>query len=138
MAGELTLRVITPDEIVLDTTASAVRVPAVDGSMGILNGHAHMVAALDMGPLTYNEGGQEQQLFVSGGFAEVRDNTVRVVTEAGERVDQIDDTRAKEAEQRARQRLDEARKAGRSNQIDLLRAQASLRRALTRQKMRRS
>lgn len=135
MAGELTLRVITPDEIVLDTTASAVRVPAVDGSMGILNGHAHMVAALDIGPLSYSEGAEEKQLFVSGGFAEVRDNTVRVVTEAGEKTEQIDAQRAQEAERRARQRLDEARKASGTTQIDLLRAEASLRRALTRQKM---
>ena len=45
MAEELTLRVITPDRIVLDTTASSIRLPGIDGSMGVLRGHAAMVAA---------------------------------------------------------------------------------------------
>src|SRR5262249_44068174 len=108
MAGKLTLRVITPDRIVLDTPADAVRVPAVDGSMGFLPRHAHLVAALDLGVLLWREGGKEQTLFVSGGFVEVKEDTVRVVSEAGERPADIDVTRAREAEQRARERLDKA------------------------------
>ena len=127
MAGELTLRVITPDSIVLDTTASAVRIPAVDGSMGVLPGHAQMVAALDMGLMTYRAGGKDEALFVSGGFVEVRDNTVRIVSEAGERPEDIDEERAREAEARARQRIEEGRAIG--SQIDILRAELSLRRA---------
>ena len=39
MADSITLRVITPEKIVLDTTASAVQIPAIDGSMGILPRH---------------------------------------------------------------------------------------------------
>ena len=81
--AELTLRLITPDHIVLDTQASRVQVPAIDGLMGILPRHASLVTALDVGPLTYESGGKEESIFVSGGFAEVRDNTVRIVSEAG-------------------------------------------------------
>ena len=130
MAAELTLRVITPDRIVLDTTASSVRIPAVDGSMGILSGHAPMVAALDMGMLTFQSGGKDEAIFVSGGFVEVSDNTVRVVSEAGERPEEIDEERARDAEQRARTRIEEGRVSG--VQIDILRAQFSLRRAQAR------
>jgi len=129
MAGEITLRVITPDRIVLDTTASSVRIPAVDGSMGILPRHAQMVAALDVGLLLYRHGSEESALFVSGGFVEVKDNTVRVVSEAGERPEEIDEERAREAEARARQRIEEGR---RDVQIDVLRAEISLRRAQAR------
>jgi len=118
MAEDLTLRVITPDHIVLDTPASSVKVPGVDGLMGILPRHAQMITALDVGLLTYTHDGKEHTIFVSGGFAEVRQNTVRVVSEAGEEPDEIDADRAGKSE------------------VDLLRAEAALRRALMRQKAR--
>ena len=130
MAGKLTLRVITPDRIVLDTQAEAVRVPALDGSMGFLPRHAHLVAALDMGALAWREGGKEQTLFVSGGFVEVKQDTVRVVSEAGERPAEIDVERARDAEKRARERLDQSRQP--DSDIDVLRAELALRRALGR------
>jgi F-type H+-transporting ATPase subunit epsilon len=130
VAGELTLRVITPDRIALDTTADSVVFPGVDGLIGVLPMHAAMVAAVEAGPLTYTSGGKEQTLFVAGGFAEVRDNTVRFVTQAGELAKEIDQGRAREAEARARERLEQAR-AGKAD-IDTLRAEAALRRALMR------
>ncbi len=128
---QLTLRVIKPEAIVLDTEVDSVRVPGVDGSIGILPRHAHMVAALDIGLVRYRQRGQESLIFVSGGFAEVRSNTVRVVCEAGERPEEIDEERARAAEARARARLDEGRGAS-EEQIDLLRAELALRRALFR------
>jgi F-type H+-transporting ATPase subunit epsilon len=130
MAGQLTLRVITPDAIVLDTRADAVRVPALDGSMGFLPRHANLVAALDVGVLTWREGGKDQSLFVSGGFVEVKADTVRVVSEAGERPADIDVERARSAEKRARERLDQGRETG--VVLDLLRAELALRRAQAR------
>jgi F-type H+-transporting ATPase subunit epsilon len=136
MADDLTLRIITPEKIVLDTTASSIKVPASDGLMGILPRHASMITALDVGLLSYTHEGKGEEIFVSGGFAEVRQNTVRVVSEAGECPDEIDEERAKLAEKRSRERLDEAHGAGRS-QVDVLRAEASLRRALVRLKVRR-
>jgi len=130
MTGKLTLRVITPDKIVLDTQAEMVRVPAIDGSMGFLPHHAQLVSALDMGLLHWREAGQMHTLFISGGFVEVKQDTVRVVSEAGERPADIDVARAKEAEKRARERLDQG--SGTGGPIDLLRAELALRRALGR------
>jgi len=128
MAGELTLRVITPDAIVIDTPASYVRIPGADGSLGILPRHAGMVSALDTGLLHYKHDGKERLVFVSGGFAEVRGNTVRIVSEAGELPEDIDEDRAKEAEKRARERLAVRGKGG-VPQVDVLRAEMALRRA---------
>lgn len=135
MADGLTLRIITPQKIVLDTAVSSVKVPGVDGLIGILPRHAGMVTALDIGLLHYDEGGQKKSIFVSGGFAEVRNNTVRVVSEAGERPEEIDEERAKLAEERARKRMEEARKIDGAT-IDLLRAELSLRRARMRLRVR--
>ncbi len=131
MSGALTLRVITPDRIALDTQVQSVRVPGADGQIGILPRHAAMVAELDPGVLRYRAEGQEQVLFISGGFAEVRGETVRVVTEAGERAEEIDETRARAAEARARERLVAGRAAS-GEPIDELRAEAALRRAMMR------
>jgi len=130
MAAELTLRVITPEEILLETTASSIRFPALDGSMGVLSRHSDMVAALDAGELRYQSSGSSESLFVSGGFAEVRGDTVRIVSEVGEGAGEIDVERARAAEKRARERLAEKR-SGISG-VDLARAQSSLRRALMR------
>ncbi|MCZ6597103.1 MAG: ATP synthase F1 subunit epsilon [Planctomycetota bacterium] len=131
MGGELTLRVITPDRIVFDETASSVTIPALDGSIGILPRHAPMVAALDTGVLSFVHEGEEKHAFVSGGFAEVRGDTVRLVTQAGELADEIDEQRVRQAEERASERMEEGR-ASKVATIDLLRAEASLRRAFWR------
>lgn len=135
MPGQLTLRVLTPEKIVADQVVESVRLPGLDGSIGVLPRHAHMVAALQEGLLRYRAGGMEADLFVAGGFAEVRDNTVRVLTGASERVADIDLQRAREAEQRARERLAQRGTGGRLDEIDFLRAEAALRRALMRMQL---
>jgi len=94
-----------------------------------------MVTALDAGELLYSANGGEQALFVSGGFAEVRDDTVRVLTSAGEAPSEIDEERAKEAESRARERLAMSREAVQRDAVDMARARASLQRAMARIKM---
>jgi len=136
----LTLRIISPDRVVLDEQVDSVRLPGVDGSFGILARHAPMIAAIVPGVLHYRQGGAEKLLFVSDGFCEVGQNVVRVVAEAGEKPSEIDEARAKEAEQRARERLSrprEVRDHAMTGQeaIDLLRAEEALRRALKRQEV---
>jgi len=135
MSGPITLRVITPERVVMDTTCVSVTFPALDGSMGVLKGHAPLVAALGVGELAFRDGaGQESGLFVAGGFAEVRDDVVRVVTEASEPPTAIDLERASEAAVRARKRLEEFQSI-KGEDFDLLRAQYALQRALTRQRL---
>jgi|688.fasta_scaffold02830_21 F-type H+-transporting ATPase subunit epsilon len=133
MAASLTLRVITPERIVLDAEVSSISIPATDGGIGILPRHAPMIAALDTGLLRYKLGGKSHVMFVSGGFCEVRGATVRIVTEAGERPEEIDEERVKEAEQRARERL-RSGQVTEGEPLDLLRAEAALRRAMWRMK----
>lgn len=138
--AQLTLRVITPEKIAVDTTVESVRLPLLDGSAGVLPRHAPMIAALDIGRLFFRTpGGPEQEMFVAGGFAEVRGDTVRVVTQAGERPEEIDEARALEAEKRARERLDRRMApAGSGEPLDALRAEAALKRALFRLRTKRS
>ena len=129
MAGALTLRVITPDRVLLDTTVDSVKLPTLDGSVGILKDHAPMVAAIGAGELSF--AGSEEDMFVSGGFAEVRGNTVRVVTDVSEPLSEIDVERAQRAAERARKRLEQFESAD-GGKLDVLRARGSLMRAMMR------
>ena len=129
MAGALTLRVITPDRVLLDTTADSVTFPTLDGSVGILKDHAPMVVAIGVGELSF--AGGEEDMFVSGGFAEVRGNTVRVVTDVSEPLSEIDVERAQRAAERARKRLEEFESVD-GEKLDVLRARGSLMRAMMR------
>ena len=138
MAEELTLRVITPERMVVDTPATSVQIPAIDGSMGVFPRHAAMVAALDSGLMTYSVGGETHSVFVAGGFADVRDNTLRILTPAGEPPEEIDEERAREAEARARERLKPRRTDMTADEaaVDIVRANAALHRAIMRLKVR--
>ena len=76
----LNVSVISPEAILYEGTADSVVAPAYDGEVGILTGHAPMMALLGKGVLRLGgEGGQ--RFNVDGGFLQVVDNTVRVVTE---------------------------------------------------------
>jgi F-type H+-transporting ATPase subunit epsilon len=77
----LRLRVLSPARTVFDGEAAAVTLPAFDGEWGILPNHAPMVAELAVGCLrvTKPDGGGEA-FAVRGGFAQVRDNVVTVLT----------------------------------------------------------
>jgi F-type H+-transporting ATPase subunit epsilon len=135
MSGPITLRVVTPERVVLDTTVTSVIFPGLDGSTGVLKGHAPLVAALGVGELAFrDEAGQVTGLFVAGGFAEVRNDTVRIVTEASEPPTEIDLERAEEAAKRARKRIEEFQGVP-GDDFDLTRAEYALQRALTRQRL---
>ena len=76
----LNVSVISPEAILYEGTTDSIVAPAYDGEVGILTGHAPMMALLGKGVLRLGgEGGQ--RFNVDGGFLQVVDNTVRVVTE---------------------------------------------------------
>ncbi|MDQ4081114.1 MAG: F0F1 ATP synthase subunit epsilon [Gemmatimonadota bacterium] len=77
----LHVSVISPERTLFDGEATQVVAPAYDGEVGILTGHAPMMALLGRGILRVSEGGGERRFTVEGGFLQVVDNRVRVVTE---------------------------------------------------------
>ena len=80
----LTVSVISPEAVLFEGTSESVVAPAYDGQVGILTGHAPMVTLLGKGELRFGEGGQ--RFNVDGGFLQVVDNVVRVVTEHASKV----------------------------------------------------
>lgn len=81
----LRVSVISPEAVLFDGDAESVVAPAYDGEVGILTGHAPMMTLLGKGQLRVSGGaaaGVEARRFtVEGGFLQVVDNQVRVVTE---------------------------------------------------------
>lgn len=74
----LKVSVISPEAVLYEGDADSVIAPAYDGDLGILTGHAPMMALLGKGTLRLGDG---KAFHVEGGFLQVVDNTVRVVTE---------------------------------------------------------
>jgi F-type H+-transporting ATPase subunit epsilon len=77
---EIRCTVITPERQVLDETADAVVIPAHDGELGVLVNRAALMCELGVGQFRYQKGGQVQRMFIDGGFAQVHDNFVIVLT----------------------------------------------------------
>lgn len=75
----LKISVISPEATLFEGEAPSVTAPAFDGEVGILTMHAPMVTTLGRGVLKIGDGAQRFQ--VEGGFLQVVDNVVRVVTE---------------------------------------------------------
>ena len=66
------LEIVAPDRLLLSQPVDMAVIPAADGEMGVLPGHAPMIVLLQGGTITLHEGGRPTtRLYVSGGFAEV-------------------------------------------------------------------
>jgi F-type H+-transporting ATPase subunit epsilon len=77
----LKVALISPERVVFEGEADAVVAPAYDGEVGILTGHAPMMTLLGQGALRVSRGGEARRFSVAGGFLQVVDDVVRVVTE---------------------------------------------------------
>jgi len=128
MAENIFLEVVTPEASVVSEEAEIVMAPGSEGEFGVLKGHTTFLTSLKIGTIRYKDAsGKERALFVNGGFVEVLPNKVTVLAESAERRSKIEADRARAAKARAEKRL-----ADRSAEIDVIRAEAALRRAIHR------
>ena len=94
-SGVLTVRVVTPDRVLVDATAEAVEMPAMSGYMEALYGAAPLLAELGAGELRLHGGSAgEQVFFVAWGFAEVLPERVTILAETALRPKEIDPAQA--------------------------------------------
>jgi F-type H+-transporting ATPase subunit epsilon len=84
MADALQVSVISPERTVFDGTADQVVAPAWDGEVGILRGHAPMLVLLGDGEVRIRAGGQDQRFRITGGFLQVVDDKVTILSERAE------------------------------------------------------
>ena len=99
---------VTPERQLLDTNVEEVYAPGVNGQFGVLPKHATFLTALSTGELRYRENGVDHFVAVSGGVAEVIDDTVTILADTAERADEINLERAQTAQKRAAAALGQA------------------------------
>jgi F-type H+-transporting ATPase subunit epsilon len=80
----LTVAVISPERVLYEGEARGVVVPAFDGEVGILPLHAPLTTLLGTGTLRIDAPAGERRFRIEGGFLQVVDDQVRVVTERAE------------------------------------------------------
>ena len=82
----LKVSVISPEKTLFEGEVEQVIAPAFDGEVGILTSHAPMMTLLGKGLLRLGANGAQGRFAVEGGFLQVVDDNVRVVTEKAEAV----------------------------------------------------
>ena len=127
MADSFQLEIVTPEKMVVKDVAEELQMPGKNGYLGILPGHAPLITELAVGEITYRNGSNLHHLSVAWGFAEVLPDKVTILAETCEKPDEIDLARAKEAKQRAEDRLKSS-----NPEVDFDRAEDALHRAETR------
>ncbi len=127
MSQSLPLRIVTPERVSWEGEVESLTVPAWDGSLGVLPGHAPLLAQLSEGIVHIRAAGEERFLAVSGGFVEVMGGKASLFAETAELAEEIDAERARQSAEKARQAL----KAPASEVLDE-QVLAALRRALIR------
>jgi F-type H+-transporting ATPase subunit epsilon len=125
--AKLTLQVISPEKVIFEQDVDSFVVRATDGDVGIRPGHAPLFTSLQAGVMHVKTNGEDTPLAVMGGFLQMQDNKATVLTESAELASTIDAARAKQAKERAEARLME-----KTVEVDRVRAEAALERAIVR------
>lgn len=121
------LEVVTPEKQLFSGAVDRVTVPSNQGYLGILPGHAPLLAELGIGNITYVIGDREEIITCSWGFLEVLPERVVVLAQTAEPASAIDVNRAEQAKSRAERRL-----ASKDPNLDFARAELAMLRAVAR------
>ncbi len=105
----LTLEIVTPEAKVYSDTIDSVVIPTVEGEIGVLPGHIPLITQVEDGELRVTKGASTQLLVVSGGFAQIDGDRVRVLAENAINEEKIDEQAVEAALKRAEQQLREAK-----------------------------
>lgn len=99
------LSIVTPEKKVFDAEVESVTIPTASGEVGLLANHAPIVSALRPGILSYTLKGSVEKLVIAGGFVEMNNNKVSVLTDAAETATEIDIESARAAREAAEKEL---------------------------------
>ena len=121
------VEIVTPIREVKLKEVSYLRCPGLDGSFGVMSNHRDGIFALSVGEIKVSQNGKIEYYATGGGFAEIINDSVKLLVESLEKSNEIDANRANDSLKRAQQRKTEPTSA-----INDIRVEASLTRALNR------
>lgn len=131
MAPTFKLEIVTPERVFLSEDVEMVVVKTPQGEMGVLAGHIPLVVAIAVGPIKIKKAnGEELEAVLTEGFMEVKQEKTIIFTDTAEWPSEIDANRAEAARQRAEERL-----TMKQSEVEYVRNQAALARAMARLKV---
>ena len=92
--SKLTVTVISPEKQIFSGPAEYVNIPGTMGYFGILVNHSPIVSELEVGILEIKQDGKLIKIVVDGGFAEVKANQIKILTNGGDLKENIDSYKA--------------------------------------------
>lgn len=95
MADTFEIEIATPERLLAREKAIRAQIPAKDGYIGVLPDHASLLSELGIGAMTYTTPEDHRySLAIRGGFLEIHNNVVRVLSDIAEKGHEIDVTEA--------------------------------------------
>jgi len=104
----MNIRVLTPDRVICSTTADEVILPGLTGQVGVLDGHATLITALDTGLLRIKLAEKWTPIILCGGLAEIDCNQVTVLVNDVEELSSIELNEATKALEKATSAIENA------------------------------
>ncbi len=123
------LKIITQERVVFDEEVDAIYTKGIDGEFGILKGHIPVMSALDIGVTRAFINNEIKTFTTMGGILQFKDEECLILTTLAEPGEEIDEARAREALERAKQTLRNA-----NARMEAKRAEAAIARAEARLK----
>lgn len=123
--NRLYLKVVTPDKLFFEGDIDMLVARTIEGDVGILLNHSPLVTILDIGRLVIKDGDERKIAACAGGYIDVRNNNITVVSDACEWEEEIDINRAERAKERASKRLED-------KGTDTFKAELALKKAINR------
>ena len=123
--NRLYLKVVTPDKLFFEGDIDMLVARTIEGDVGILLNHSPLVTILDIGRLVIKDGDERKIAACAGGYIDVRNNNITVVSDACEWEEEIDINRAVRAKERASKRLED-------KGTDTFKAELALKKAINR------
>ena len=129
---KLHLKRVTPERTILEEDVDQVTLPTTEGEITVLPGHIALIATLKSGDLVVVSNGESVPMAITGGFIEVKDNTVAVLADFAEPVAELTEEAIEKAKAHA-QDLQEKQKKG--EVVDFEHFETELERSLNRVKV---
>ncbi len=123
--NRLYLKVVTPDKLFFEGEIDMLVARTIEGDVGILLNHSPLVTILDIGRIVIKDGDERKIAACAGGYIDVRNNNITVVSDACEWEEEIDLNRAERAKERASKRLED-------KGTDTFKAELALKKAINR------
>ena len=126
--AEINLEIITPEKIIYKDSVDSITIPGTKGMFQVLKDHAPLMSTIEIGVITLNKSDENTYLTTAGGTIEVLNNNVLILADSVEVIDDIDIDRAESAKTRAEENL----KRKKEKEIDGVRTELALKRAINR------